>query len=68
LNSFFEEEIAKRAGGTTARPGEPTATVAPAAPTMPETPELGKGHRLGTARKALPAPRQRALLNYLLGP
>jgi phospholipid/cholesterol/gamma-HCH transport system substrate-binding protein len=67
LSSFFEEEVAKRAGGTAARPGEPTATVAPSAPTTPEMPELGEGRRLG-AGAALPAPRQRALLDYLLGP
>ncbi len=67
LSSFFEEEIAKRAGGTAARPGAPAATVAPAAPTTPETPELGEGRSLGGA-KPLPAARQRALLDYLLGP
>jgi phospholipid/cholesterol/gamma-HCH transport system substrate-binding protein len=67
LNHLFEEEAAARAGGTAARPGEPTATLAPAAPTTPETPELSEGRRLG-ARSALPAPRPRALLNYLLGP
>ena len=68
LNHLFEEEeAAARAGGTAARPGEPTATVAPAAPTTPEAPELAEGRRLG-ARTALPAPRQRALLDYLLGP
>jgi ABC-type transporter Mla subunit MlaD len=66
LRSFFEEEAA-RASGTAARPDEPAATVAPAAPTAPETPELGEGHRLG-ASTPLPAPRQRALLDYLLGP
>jgi len=67
LSSFFEEEIAKRAGGTAARPNAPAATVAPAAPTTPETPELGEGRSLGSA-KPLPAARQRALLDYLLGP
>ncbi|HEX3323713.1 MAG TPA: MlaD family protein [Solirubrobacterales bacterium] len=67
LRSFFEEEEAGRTGGTYARPGEPTATVAPATPTAPATPELGEGRQLG-ANSALPAPRQRALLDYLLGP
>jgi phospholipid/cholesterol/gamma-HCH transport system substrate-binding protein len=67
LNHLFEEEkAARRAGGTAARPGEPTGTAAPPAP-APEAAELGEGHRLG-ARAALPAPRQRALLDYLLGP
>jgi phospholipid/cholesterol/gamma-HCH transport system substrate-binding protein len=67
LRSFFEEDEASRVGGTLARPGGPTATVAPAAPTTPEATQLGEGHRLG-ATTALSAPRQRALLDYLLGP
>jgi phospholipid/cholesterol/gamma-HCH transport system substrate-binding protein len=67
LNSLLKEEEAGRVGGTLARPGGPSASLAPAAPTTPEAPELGEGHRLG-ARTALPAPRQRALLDYLLGP
>jgi ABC-type transporter Mla subunit MlaD len=67
LHRFFEEEKARRAGGTVARPGAPTATVAPSTPTAPEIPELSEGRRLG-AKTALPAPRQRALLDYLLGP
>jgi hypothetical protein len=67
LRPFFEEEEASRVGGTLARPGGQAATVAPAAPTTPEAPELGQGRRLG-AGTALPAPRQRALLDYLLGP
>ena len=67
LNSLFAEEEAGRVGGTLARPGGPAATVAPAAPITPQTPELSEGHRLGAAT-ALPAPRQRALLDYLLGP
>jgi ABC-type transporter Mla subunit MlaD len=72
LSSLLEEAEA-RAGGTTARPGGASATVAPSKatspspPTAPSTPRLGKGRRLG-ARGALPAPRQRALLDYLLGP
>jgi ABC-type transporter Mla subunit MlaD len=67
LHSFFEEEEAARAGGTAARPGSPPAAVAPSKPTAPTPPELGEGRRLG-AGPAQPAPRQRALLNYLLGP
>jgi len=67
LRSFFEEEEARRAGGTLARPGGPTTNLAPAAPIAPETPELDENRPLGAA-KALPAPRQRALLDYLLGP
>jgi phospholipid/cholesterol/gamma-HCH transport system substrate-binding protein len=67
LRSFFEEDEASRVGGTLARPGEPTGTVAPATPTGPETPELSEGRSLGAA-KPLPAPRRRALLDYLLGP
>jgi ABC-type transporter Mla subunit MlaD len=67
LRSFFEEEAARRAGGTAARPGAPAATVAPAAPIAPATPDLSEGRGLGTGT-ALPPPRQRALLDYLLGP
>jgi ABC-type transporter Mla subunit MlaD len=67
LSALLKEEEAGRVGGTLARPGAPTATLAPAAPTTPEAPELGEGRRLG-ASSPLPAPRQRALLDYLLGP
>jgi phospholipid/cholesterol/gamma-HCH transport system substrate-binding protein len=68
LRSFFEEEEASRAGATFARPGAPTATVAPSKPTAPPvTPGLSEGRQLG-ASSALPPPRQRALLDYLLGP
>jgi ABC-type transporter Mla subunit MlaD len=67
LMSLFEENAAGAVGGTLARPGAPAATVAPSAPITPETPELSQGRRLGTST-ALPAPRQRALLDYLLGP
>ncbi len=66
LYSLVEEERAKKTGGTAARPGL-SATVAPSAPITPETPELSEGRRLG-ADTALPEPRQRALLDYLLGP
>jgi phospholipid/cholesterol/gamma-HCH transport system substrate-binding protein len=70
LRSFFEEEEAKEAGGTLARPNASTATLSPStAPAAPSAPGLGQGRRLGAgARSALPAPRQRALLDYLLGP
>jgi len=67
LSALFAEEEAGRVGGTLARPGAPTATVAPSTPIVPQTPELGEGNRLGRST-ALPAPRQRALLDYLLGP
>ena len=70
LRSLLEEEEARRArqaGATLARPGAPVTTLAPASPTSPEAAQLGNGRRLG-ARAALPAPRQRALLDYLLGP
>jgi ABC-type transporter Mla subunit MlaD len=67
LRTFFEEEEAGRVGGTLARPGGPTATVAPSVPTAPDTPEVGESAPLGS-KTALPAPRQRALLDYLLGP
>jgi phospholipid/cholesterol/gamma-HCH transport system substrate-binding protein len=69
LSSLLEEEEAKAGGGTLARPGAtPPSTVAPAAPASPPAaPELDEGRRLGAA-SALPAPRQRALLDYLLGP
>ena len=67
LRAFFQEEEARRAGGTMARPGAPTATLAPSTPIVPETSDLGNGRRLGGS-VPLPAPRQRALLDYLLGP
>ncbi len=67
LNNLFKEEEAGRVGGTLARPGGPAASLAPAAPTTPAAPEIGEGHRLG-AGTPLPAPRRRALLDYLLGP
>jgi ABC-type transporter Mla subunit MlaD len=67
LRSLLEEEETRRAGGTLARPGKAPPGVAPSTPTAPETPKLGRGRRLG-AGAALPAPRRRALLDYLLGP
>jgi phospholipid/cholesterol/gamma-HCH transport system substrate-binding protein len=62
-----EEQQAGEIGGTLARPGTPSATVAPSAPLSPSSPEIAQGRQLG-AKAALPAPRQRALLDYLLGP
>jgi ABC-type transporter Mla subunit MlaD len=62
-----EEEEAGEVGSTLARPGAPSATLAPAKPTTHEAPEIAQGRRLG-AKATLPAPRQRALLDYLLGP
>lgn len=67
LSRLFHEEEAGKVGGTLARPSEPAATVAPAAPTSPERPEPSEDGGLGP-KTALPAARQRALLNYLLGP
>jgi phospholipid/cholesterol/gamma-HCH transport system substrate-binding protein len=70
LSRMLEEGEAQTGGGTLARPSAsaPPTTVAPAAPTAPSpTPELGEGRRLGAA-SALPPPRQRVLLDYLLGP
>ncbi len=66
LVDLLEEAEASRAGGTLARPGTPGASLAPSAPTGPSTPDLGDGRELGAARP-LPAPRERALLDYLLG-
>jgi phospholipid/cholesterol/gamma-HCH transport system substrate-binding protein len=67
LQALFAEEEAGRVGGTLARPGGEAATIAPSTPISPQSPELGEGRRLG-ASTPLPAPRQRALLDYLLGP
>jgi ABC-type transporter Mla subunit MlaD len=67
LLSLLQEKEAGRVGGTLARPGSPAASVAPSAPTTPATPGLSEGRDLG-ASTALPAPQQRALLDYLLGP
>jgi ABC-type transporter Mla subunit MlaD len=62
-----QEQEAGEIGGTLARPGTSAATVAPSAPLSSGTPEIAQGRQLG-AKAALPAPRQRALLDYLLGP
>ncbi len=66
LADLLDEAEASRAGGTLARPGTPGASLAPSVPTGPATPGLGDGRELGAARP-LPAPRERALLDYLLG-
>jgi phospholipid/cholesterol/gamma-HCH transport system substrate-binding protein len=63
----LEEREAGEIGSTLARPNSPSTTLAPAKPTTPEAPEIAQGRKLG-ATSALPAPRQRALLDYLLGP
>jgi phospholipid/cholesterol/gamma-HCH transport system substrate-binding protein len=71
LRSFFaarEAQEAAEVGGTLARPGEAEPTLSPSAPLRPEAPEIAQGRQLGGAKSALPAPRQRALLDYLLGP
>jgi phospholipid/cholesterol/gamma-HCH transport system substrate-binding protein len=69
LHAFFEEEEARKAGGTLARPGAPSATLRRAEPIVPQqtSPGLGEGRGLAPA-KPLPEPRQRALLDYLLAP
>jgi ABC-type transporter Mla subunit MlaD len=62
-----ESHEAGEVGGTLARPGESGPTLSPSAPLTPEAPEIAQGRQLG-AKATLPAPRQRALLDYLLGP
>ena len=64
LLSRLEEQEAGEVGSTLARPGAPATTLAPAKPTSPE---IAQGRKLG-AKSTTPAPRQRALLDYLLGP
>jgi ABC-type transporter Mla subunit MlaD len=70
LARILEEEEAGEAGGTLARPGTASAAVAPPTKSSPPaaTPALGQGRRLGAKATTLPAPRRRALLDYLLGP
>lgn len=63
-----EAEEAGEVGGTLARPGQPGSSIAPSTPVTPEAPEIAQGRQLGGAQNSLPAPRQRALLDYLLGP
>jgi phospholipid/cholesterol/gamma-HCH transport system substrate-binding protein len=67
LLASLEEQEAGEVGSTLARPGGPATTLAPAKPTTPEAPEIAQGRKLG-AKTTVPAPRQRALLDYLLGP
>jgi len=70
LRAFFAEreaQAASEAGATLARPDLPDSTLAPSAPVTPEAPEIAQGRKLDAASD-LPAPRQRALLDYLLGP
>lgn len=66
LLELLEEEEARRAGGTLARPGVPGTSVAPSSSTAPATPDLGESRQLGAARP-LPPPARRALLDYALG-
>jgi phospholipid/cholesterol/gamma-HCH transport system substrate-binding protein len=65
LFSLFAEEEAARVGGTLARPGGPTGSIAPSRPTAPAEPGLDQGQELGASTE-LPATSQRALLDYLL--
>jgi phospholipid/cholesterol/gamma-HCH transport system substrate-binding protein len=70
LSALLEKQEARETqegGATLARPGAGDSTVAPATPITPEAPQISEGRRLET-KDALPAPRQRALLDYLLGP
>jgi len=70
LDAYIAEQQEKEAGkvgGTLARPGSQAKAISPATPSGGQSPGLGEGQGLG-AKTALPAPRQRALLNYLLGP
>jgi phospholipid/cholesterol/gamma-HCH transport system substrate-binding protein len=70
LYRLLEDEQSREAGevgGTLALPNAPGASLAPSAPLTPDAPEISQGRQL-EAKGALPAPRQRALLDYLLGP
>jgi phospholipid/cholesterol/gamma-HCH transport system substrate-binding protein len=70
LHRLLAEQEASEVGGTLAKPNSPGSSLAPAAPVTPSTsnaPEIAQGHSLG-AKSISPAPRQRALLDYLLGP
>jgi phospholipid/cholesterol/gamma-HCH transport system substrate-binding protein len=69
LARVLEEEQATEGGGTLARPSTSSAAVTPSTESSPPAsePALGQGHRLGD-KATVPAPRRRALLNYLLGP
>jgi hypothetical protein len=69
LARILEEEEAGEGGGTLARPSTQSTAVAPSTQSSPSAsaPSLGEGRRLG-AKTTATAPRQRALLDYLLGP
>ena len=71
LRVFLQEEEegreARRAGGTLARPGASLPYLKPLEPATPATPQIGQGRELGNASRP-PEPRQRILLDYLLGP
>ncbi len=63
----LEAEEAGRVGGTLARPGGPSASVAPPAPAAPSGPGLGEGRSLGGVGGDSAAQRDSALLDYLYG-
>jgi ABC-type transporter Mla subunit MlaD len=69
LARVLEEQQAREAGGTLARASAPSAAVAPSTESAAPAPNpaLGQGRSLGT-KATVPAPRRRALLDYLLGP
>jgi len=70
LHRLLAEQEASEVGGTLAKPNSPGSSLAPATPVAPNTPkapEIAQGHSLG-GTSALPVQRQRALLDYLLGP
>jgi phospholipid/cholesterol/gamma-HCH transport system substrate-binding protein len=69
LHRLLAEQEAGEVGGTLVKPNSPGSSLAPATPVTPSTPnapEIAQGHSLG--KGALPVQRQRALLDYLLGP
>jgi len=69
LARVLEEQQASEGGGKLAQPGASSAAVAPSTESAPSasSPALSKGRSLG-AKATVPAPRRRALLDYLLGP
>ncbi|MDX6600871.1 MAG: phospholipid/cholesterol/gamma-HCH transport system substrate-binding protein [Solirubrobacterales bacterium] len=70
LYRLLQEEQAREAGeagGTLALPKAPGAGLAPSTPLTREAPEIAQGRQL-EGKSALAGPRQRALLDYLLGP
>lgn len=62
-----EMREAGEVGGTLARPEEAGPSLSSSSPITPEAPEIAQGRKLGTSSN-LPTTRQRALLDYLLGP